>query len=502
MTGEESPIGVSGCSMPGGRAVVRGLLDMGYRLSDAGDETADRGACALLVGGVPVGRERVRAWLSGSAGGLGQWLLHRQRRDAGAGKHSRGSAEALVLAGMTPGRLGRPEADIVLRSLGRLIEQGLEDSGKPFPRLCRFPNGHRSLMAFSFDDFCPSGKPLRRALKSRNGRAALAELRRYPGNAGQDTAELCRLFSGYEARGTAFVLPAWTGLKNVLRVAGYWGVGHRVVAGLADAGWDVATHLKPRRMSEYAVLKEAFERRFGFSPSGHRGHELGWVGWTEDWEQLDALGYAYDSTWCWGGHEGVAWPTGTAAPCAATDAEGRALSLLEIPANVWLEDLIPLGAEQAVRRIDASLDRYPGLYHVAGHSWAVREPAYRDVLDALLDLARRRDDVGGILSLKDVASFWRARALSGPERPSWDESTGTVRMTMRVDAAAEELSAELPARWNGRVLTAIRCAGRDRTFRLRERDGRQYAVWSPGAGVTDMELFYRDATGEKEASGR
>ncbi|MBN1557144.1 MAG: methyltransferase domain-containing protein [Lentisphaerae bacterium] len=371
------------------QVVRRGLRDLGYAARDPG--------------GGRVSPEDLRR--------LGRWLLYRQRRDAAAAAQAGGSAEALVRAGLGARRLRRPEADRVLEALGRMGPGGGDG-----PRRC-FPGGTRSLLVFSFDDFCASGKPVRRALRARQGRDACRALARYPFNAADDVRELCRLFARHNARGTAFVLPAWLGIKQALPLAGYAGVPRRLIVTLKDAGWDVGTHIKPRRLDDYNAARRAFERRFGFAPAGHRGHELGWTGWTDDWERLAELGYLYDSTWCWGGHEGMAWPTGSAAPTAATDAAGRALPLLEIPANLWLEDLVGLGPEGAAGLVRTALDRDPGLYHIAGHSWRVRDEPYGAVLDALLGLARSRGDTGEVVSLKELALFWNVRALPGRESP-------------------------------------------------------------------------------------
>ena len=257
----------------------------------------------------------------------------RQRTLEVGNKVGTGSAERIALAGVNKKFFLLPQLDFLLGFLSRFISGELTRASSPSPRFGSVPGGFRSLLIFSFDDISPSGKPVRHALSQLiSGLESVSDkshhrvgifqsltnllkaLIHYPRNYKDDVQALIDLFTEYDAAGSVFLLPCLGWLNNRVRLTGYSGFSRKTFRLLRDAGWDIGTHIKPATLADYQLVHRKFTRRFRSGLYGHRGHKLGWIGWDEDWLQLESLGYMYDSTWNWGGHDGLAWILGTGYP--------------------------------------------------------------------------------------------------------------------------------------------------------------------------------------------
>ncbi|MBW2124038.1 MAG: hypothetical protein JRH07_19640, partial [Deltaproteobacteria bacterium] len=87
-----------------------------------------------------------------------------QRRNAPVSAADTGSAERIALSGVKRELLVQPQLALLIGFLTRFIISALCRLDRPIPRLGHLPNGYRNLVTFSFDDFCPSGRPLKLAV--------------------------------------------------------------------------------------------------------------------------------------------------------------------------------------------------------------------------------------------------------------------------------------------------------------------------------------------------
>lgn len=422
---------------------------------------------------------------------LGASILALQRRTREDAEANPGSAERMILSGADRDTFRTPCLDEALQTLSRFLSRGAAVARRPMWRFCRLPKAKRIVATFSFDDGTHSGKPLRRALQSGRLASMVREGWRYSRNAADDARALVEMFETYGARGTVFVLPAFGPLNQALGLVGYSGVSSEMVRRLCDGGWELATHLTPRQLNDYDRLARSFRARFGKPASGHRGHELGWVGWTEDWERLAALGYTYDSTWCWGGHDGLAWTSGSGFPYSPWSANGSPVNILEFPVQAWLEDQVDR-PEAFMGELVSALDRYPGVYHVAGHTWRMRESAYGGLVESMLAYLSDRADVGGILPLADVARFWMGRARSALQDLVWEDSGRRVAATVVRDSGAEGLAVDIALGRSAGAPVHLRVNGDVRAANVQERDGDAHVVWIVQENVERIELEVGD----------
>ncbi|MBW2059902.1 MAG: hypothetical protein JRJ26_20660 [Deltaproteobacteria bacterium] len=320
-----------------------------------------------------------------------------------------GSAERIALSGVKRELLVRPQLDLLIGFLTRFIISELCRLDRPIPRLGYFPFGYRNVVTFSFDDFCPSGRPLKSALFEFTGglgraggvKKALArigpsagrifkEIVGYFGNHEAQTRSLIDLFKSYGAAGSAFILPSLGPVKGKTGLTGYIGFSKKSYQALREAGWDTGTHIKPVFLGDYDQVHRSFLARFGTAPIGHRGHQLGWVDREVDWERLDELGYAYDSTWNWGGEACLTWILGSGFPFHPLDRDGQPLAILEVPVVAWIKDLYQT-PEKSLRLIEEMLDRYIGVFNFAAHSWKIADKAYLEAVRVLEAAGAQQD---------------------------------------------------------------------------------------------------------------
>jgi len=405
---------------------------------------------------------------------VGRWVVSLQQRRGHEGDAAgKRSAERVLTDGVPAASTLRPQLDIVLGFLCRWLCMELAEAGEPLVLAARFPRGNGSLVAFSFDDLCPSGKPLKAAwrhlrceMRAGAGRTRLVEAgrllaheaRAYPRNYRGDVASLLKLFGRFNASATAFVLPFLGPVRNRPRLTGYRGFSPEMFVALQGAGWDVGTHMKPSRTADYGVLCRAFSKRFGTSPGGHRGHELGWARGEEDWRVLSRLGYRYDSTWTCGGHAEPRWVTGTGNPFRPFDENGSRVPILEVPVVAWLDDMVA-DPPRALGALVRCLDTFPGFYHLAGHSWLMRREGYPQLIEEILRLCKRREDLGGVLDLSTLTRFWNAREQSGVRDVSWSAAAGRLSFTTISECEDGELAWDVPARLGELALSAVTVEG-------------------------------------------
>jgi hypothetical protein len=503
---EEATLRLPGCDAQGGEEIlVRGRVSVYGKHTgrvhawlNVGQDPADDGPGIIEV---RLGRGKVLVLLFS----LTEFIRHsRQRSPEAARQSGGGSAERIALAGTPERFLFQPQVDMVMAFLCRFISVEMTRLEGPPPRLARLPGGAGSLVTFSVDDFCPTGEPIRQALRGAlaagsGGHAALRvgqgmagafwEALHFPVNYEHDVRRLIALFRRYRCTGSAFLLPFLGRIRNRPRLTGYHGFSREVYADLRAAGWDMGTHIKPGSLEDYRGVHLAFCRRFGEPPRGHRGHELGWVGWDADWRAMADLGYSYDTTWSWGGHAGLAWPLGTAYPFHPTAADGQAFPLVEIPVVAWVEDLV--GDEAgALSQINARLLRHPGVYHFGAHSWRTGRPAYARVIEAILSAARQNPDVALGANLATLASFWRRREHSGLRDTVWDPAAGRMSYVAENCCEGGDLAVTVPLCWGDRKVTAVQAGSGPVPFRSREVDGMPQAIVPHPPGETRVEVTY------------
>ncbi len=439
----------------------------------AGFTTASHGGQGPLLPGIvelPFGEGSILVLLFSLDGYI--CFLH-QRNHEIAIEAGVGSAERIAISGMDPAFLRLPQIDLLMGFLSGWICRQLDRADRPLPMFAPLPGGRRSMVTFSFDDVAPSGKPVRGALERLRraepkavGRPALArkifdvkavgrQLVGYPFNYREQAQKLVSLFNRYDASGSVYVLPFAACIQNRPRITGFSGFSKKTFDLLIENGWDVGTHLKPGQLSDYTAMHRAFCGRFRVSPRGHRGHELGWVGWDEDFSELADMGYAYDTTWNWGGHGGLAWVLGTAYPFHPRDRRGKSLSILEMPVTAWLEDLFQ-DADSSLRAIEQAMDRYPGIYHFGGHSsLMVTSSAYAGLVEDILSMATRRPDAGIDKNVGQLADFWMKRERSGIDRLFWDFNSASISCRVESFCDDGQLNLYLPRKWRDLVLRSV-----------------------------------------------
>lgn len=428
---------------------------------------------------------------------LGRYIAYlRQRERSDADSTAHGSAEHILLARIDKSYLCRPQLDILMGFLSRVITTELVRVSRPFPRFASLPEGKKSLVVFSFDDACPSGRPVREAWSSlfqcerlanesvrlergkqsfiRRLTAFLSELIKYPLNYEADLRALVNLFNKNRARGSVFVLPFLGAMKNRPRLTGYKGFSRKAYKLLKNAGWDVGTHIKPAILEDYAVVQKSFRRRFSVPPKGHRGHELGWVGWDEDWSELAKLDYLYDTTWNWGGYAGLTWILGTSYPFHPVDESGNSFAVLEVPVVAWLDDLYRV-PQESLESIENTLSKYPGVYHFAGHTRLIRNVDYQLFIESILNSIRRQKDIGLGWSLAELANFWNSREASTVEETEWDVREGILSFTVTNHCQDYKLAIDVPHRCGERKIVVIYVDDKHRDFTLQDYFGMEYA---------------------------
>ena len=278
-------------------------------------------------------------------------------------------------------------------------------------------------------------------------------------------------------------------LNNRVRLTGYSAFSRKTFRLLRDAGWDIGTHIKPETLADYQAVHRKFTRRFRSGLRGHRGHQLGWVDWDADWVRLESLGYVYDSTWSWGGHDGLAWILGTGYPFHPVDRDGKPLAILELPTVAWLDDLYHT-PEKSTEAIGIALDMYPGIYHLAGHSWKINNRAYPDFIESILRMGTSKAHVGVRLNLAELCQFWKCREASSFEALDWDKRNKIVRFTVNSYCNDNELAICMPYRWQTQRVVSIFVNGAKIDFSLQEHWGVPYAVMTSGKGQNSVAVKY------------
>lgn len=440
---------------------------------------------------------------------LGRLITYFHQRTLEVGnKVGTGSAEKIALAGVDKRYLFLPQLDLLLGFLSRFISGELTRVNKPSPRFGYVTGSYRSLLIFSFDDVSPSGKPVRKALSqlvsslrstpdkshdevgiSRSLRNLLKAFIHYPCNYQDDVQALIELFGKYDASGSVFLLPYLGWLKNRVPLAGYSAFSRKTYRSLRDAGWDIGTHIKPVTLADYQAVYRKFTRRFRSGLYGHRGHELGWVDWDEDWLRLETLGYAYDSTWNWGGHDGLAWILGTGYPFYPVDRNGKPLGILELPTVGWIDDLYKT-PEKSMETLANALDNYPGIYHLAGHSWKIRDRAYSEFIESILRMGLSKSDVGLRLNLAELCKFWKRKEMSNFEALHWDERNKIVRFRVVSHCNDHDLAICMPYHWEKERIDAVLVNGAKTEYSLQEQWGLTYAVMTSTQGETSVAVQY------------
>jgi hypothetical protein len=432
----------------------------------------------------------------------------RQRTREVGNKVGTGSAERIALAGVDKKFCFLPQLDLLLGFLSRFISSELTRANSPSPRFGSVPGGFRSLLIFSFDDVSPSGKPVRRALSQlisgfesvshkshqevaifQSIKGLLKALIHYPWNYQDDVQALIELFTKYDTAGSVFVLPNLGWLKNRVPGIGYRGFSRKTFKALKEAGWDIGTHIKPAKLADYQRVRRKFKRRFRSDLYGHRGHELGWIGWDEDWQQLETLGYMYDSTWNWGGHGGLAWILGTGYPFHPVDRHGEPLEILELPTVGWIDDLYQT-PERSVETLADALDKYPGIYHLAGHSWKLRDRAYYEFVESVLRMGLAKGYLGVGLNLAEVCKFWKLKEKSDFYTLHWDRGNKIVSFIVVSPCNDNDLAIYMPYHWGEQKVYAVLVNGAKKDFSLQEQWGMTYAVMTSARGETSVAVQY------------
>jgi len=444
---------------------------------------------------------------------LGRYITYlRQRNRSAAESEARGSAERILLSRIDKSYLYRPQIDILMGFLAGIISTELVRADRPFPRFASLPEGKHSMVIFSFDDACPSGSPVRKAWNSclhfaraagktvqKKGRnesfirrlvLALVELILYPWNYEADLRSLVDLFKMHDARGSIFILPFWGPIKNRPRLTGYRGFSLRAYNLLKNDGWDIGTHIKPGVLGDYPEIQKSFVKRFGALPRGHRGHELGWVGWDEDWGVLEQLNYLYDTTWNWGGYAGLNWIIGTAYPFHPVNQSGYPFSLVEVPVVAWLDDLYRI-PQESMRAIEDALSEYPGVYHFAGHTWLIRDAEYRIFVETILKSISQRKHVALGWSLAELSSFWKARETSAFGQAEWDVRNGVLSFAVDSRCHNDQLAVDVPYRWGDRLISEVKIENKEVEFALKEYFGVEYAMLKLQQKLQCINVMYR-----------
>jgi hypothetical protein len=429
-----------------------------------------------------------------------------QRTISIAERTKKKSAEAIALSGVTHGHLDYPQVDILMSFLSHFLVFELLARGKPVPRFAYLPFGARNLMTFSFDDFCPSGFQIKQAISGLlawrpgngvggplsnqdTGRRLLRAFLGYGFNYKADVLRVISLFRKYGSTATAFLLPFLGFVKNKPFWTGYKGFSLDSFGALKHAGWDVGTHVNPSCLDDYHVSQRKFKQRFQKLPAGHRGHELGWLNWDSDWQNLESLGYLYDSTWCRGGSPGITWILGTAFPFHPVDRNGKHFSILEVPVAAWIEDLYK-NPEASLLAIDAALDSYAGVFNFGAHSWKTKDDGYLQFIERILLLGKNKPNLCLGLNLADICRFWMDRQKSTYSDIHWDATQGCLSFRTNSQRPSNDLAVYIPYKaWNRKINTA-RVNGtitQYRKCRIQEID---YAIVDNNGGGNFHEITY------------
>ncbi len=451
---------------------------------------------------IPYGRGKILALLFS----LSRHICHMHQRTPEIARQTpEASAEKISLQGTDTTWFLRPQLDLLIDYLSGVITRYLVAAGRPMPRLCRLPRGYKNMVTFSFDDISPSWKPLRKSLSRLGSRAAngkalftfskalkdvFRSLFQYPANYREQVRWMLELFSRYNVTASVYLLPFFTSISNRPQITGYKGFAKDTFFLLKNSGWDIGTHIKPDRIEDYAALHRSFESRFGTAPAGHRGHELGWVGWDEDWAELERLGYEYDTTWNWGGHDGLAWILGTSFPFHPVDRNRRVSSILEVPVTGWLEDLVR-NPKKSVSEVEAAFTKFPGIYHFGGHSRLMNDPPYAALVTALLELACTRPDVGTGWNVAELVAYWKNREKSGFSKPGWDETNGIFSCEAQSACANGELTVAMPLNWRDRKIFALYSDDQKIEFKLQRHAGIDQVLFNLPDGPQRIEALYR-----------
>jgi hypothetical protein len=442
--------------------------------------------------------------------GIGELISFFHQRTAEiAHRVGRGSAERIAMEGLQDSFLQIPQGDIFIGWLGNTIVKECLNQAVPIPRIGYLPNGWKNIVTFSFDDLNSTAKPVKLAfqnfwkalldyIRQKSGlevvwkflNVLLRQAISYPLSYQEDLRRLVNLFDSFNAVATGFLLPFWGFIKNRPNMTGYRGFSKQTFRYLQERGWDIGTHLKPRSLQGYDACMKKFVQRFSSIPKGHRGHELGWVGWHEDFERLNSLGYQYDTTWNRGGEEGLRWMTGTGFPFRPVDGNGSAYEILELPTAAWVEDLQKTLPENW-NHITNALELFPGIYNIGAHTWKIKEKRYAVTIHGILEIGSLFPETGMTLHLADITEFWMDREKSLLNDLQWNATEGWIKFKVQNTCGRFNLPIRIPYRWENGECTRIIVNDEISSFSVQSLWGTDCAVLEVKPGHSQILVLFR-----------
>ena len=159
----------------------------------------------------------------------------------------------------------------------------------------------------------------------------------------------------------------------------------------------------------------------------------------------------------------------------------------------WIDDLYQT-PEKSMKTLANALDNYPGIYHLAGHSWKIRDRAYSEFVESVLRMGLAKCYVGVGLNLAKLCEFWHRREMSNFEGLQWDKRNKIVSFKVNSDCNDNELAVYVPYVWESERVNRVFVNGTKADYSLDEQWGMTYAVMRSRQGENSVLVRYAFST--------